>query len=218
MLNLFARDAVSRVLRPLGDRLARAGVSADAVTVLGTVGAVAGAVVFFGRGILFTGTVVITVFVLLDLVDGALARASGKGTKYGAVLDSTCDRVADAAIFGALAWWYAGPGDDRALLLACLLCLVFGSLTSYVKARAEGLGLTCDVGVAERAERLLIVLVPTGLSGLGVPYILPIGLWVLVGLSAITVVQRLADVHRQSRELDRPDAEAPGATDEPEPS
>lgn len=214
MLNLFARDSVSRALRPLGDRLARLGVSPDVVTVVGTLGAVAGAIVFFGRGWLFVGTVVITVFVLFDLVDGALARATGRGSRFGAVLDSTCDRVADAAIFGALAWWYAGPGDDRALMLASLLCLVFGALTSYVKARAEGLGLTCDVGLAERAERLLIILVPTGLAGLGVPYILPIGLWVLVGLSAITVGQRLVDVHRQSRADPQPPP--PAAPADPE--
>ena len=198
MLNIFARASVAKALQPLGERLARAGVSADAVTLLGTVGAVAAAVVFLGRGQFFVGTLVITVFVLFDLVDGALARARGRSSPFGAVLDSTCDRIADAAIFGALAWWYAGPGDSRALLLAALLCLALGALTSYVKARAEGAGLRCDVGIAERAERLIIILLGTGLAGIGVPLVLPAALWLLVAATSITVVQRVVEVRRQA--------------------
>jgi CDP-diacylglycerol---glycerol-3-phosphate 3-phosphatidyltransferase len=114
------------------------------------------------------------------------------------MLDSTADRVADAAVFGALLWWFSGPGQSRGLTLACLLCLVLGGLTSYVKARAEGLGLTANVGVAERAERLIIALVGTGLDGLGVPYVQAGALWLLVGLSTVTVGQRVAVVYRQS--------------------
>jgi CDP-diacylglycerol--glycerol-3-phosphate 3-phosphatidyltransferase len=198
MLNIFARASVAKALQPLGERLARAGVSADAVTLLGTVGAVAAAVVFLGRGQFFVGTLVITVFVLFDLVDGALARARGRSSPFGAVLDSTCDRIADAAIFGALAWWYAGPGDSQPLFLAALLCLALGALTSYIKARAEGAGLRCDVGVAERAERLIVVLVGTGLQGLGVPFAFAAALWLLVAATAVTVVQRLVEVRRQA--------------------
>ncbi|MGI8528472.1 MAG: phosphatidylinositol phosphate synthase [Geodermatophilaceae bacterium] len=198
MLNIFARASVAKALQPLGERLARAGVSADAVTLLGTVGAVAAAVVFLGRGQFFVGTLVITVFVLFDLVDGALARARGRSSPFGAVLDSTCDRIADAAIFGALAWWYAGPGDSQPLFLAALLCLALGALTSYIKARAEGAGLRCDVGVAERAERLIVVLVGTGLQGLGVQFALAAALWLLLAATAVTVVQRLVEVRRQA--------------------
>ena len=198
MLNIFARASVAKALQPLGERLARAGVSADAVTLLGTVGAVAAAVVFLGRGQFFVGTLVITVFVLFDLVDGALARARGRSSPFGAVLDSTCDRIADAAIFGALAWWYAGSGDSQPLFLAALLCLALGALTSYIKARAEGAGLRCDVGVAERAERLIVVLVGTGLQGLGVPFAFAAALWLLVAATAVTVVQRLVEVRRQA--------------------
>jgi CDP-diacylglycerol--glycerol-3-phosphate 3-phosphatidyltransferase len=198
MLNVFARASVSRALEPLGGRLARAGVTADAITVVGTLGAVGGAVGLFTRGWFFVGTLVIWFFVMLDMVDGAVARAHGTGTRFGALLDSTADRVADAAVFGALLWWFAGPGRSRALVLACLLCLVLGAVTSYVKARAEGLGLTANVGVAERAERLIIVLVGTGLDGLGVPYVLAVALWLLVGLSTITIGQRIYEVRRQS--------------------
>jgi len=197
MLNIF-RAQISRATAPMAEGLARAGVTPDAVTLVGTIGAVTGAVVFFTRGWFFVGTLVVWFFVMLDMVDGAVARARGRTTTFGAVLDSVSDRVADAAVFGALAWWFSGRGNSRALELASLLCLVLGALTSYVKARAEGLGMTCNVGVAERAERLIIGLVGTGLDGLGVPYVQAWALWLLVGLSAITVGQRMAVVWRQS--------------------
>ena len=125
-------------------------------------------------------------------------RARGGGSVFGAVLDSAGDRVSDAAVFGALVWWYSGAGANRLLVLLALLCLVLGVLTSYVKARAEGVGLTCNVGIVERVERLLLVLFGTGLSGLGVPYALHVGLWVLLVGSAVTVGQRVAEVHRQA--------------------
>jgi CDP-diacylglycerol--glycerol-3-phosphate 3-phosphatidyltransferase len=196
VLGLSARPVVEKVIAPLIARLARAGVTPDLVTVVGTLGAVGGAVLLFGTGHLFWGTVVVTFFVLLDLLDGALARARGGGTVFGAVLDSVGDRVADAAIFGALIWWYSGAGGNRLLVLLALLCLVLGVLTSYVKARAEGVGIACNVGVVERLERLLLVLFGTGLTGLGVPYALHVGLWVLLAGSAVTVVQRILAVHR----------------------
>jgi CDP-diacylglycerol--glycerol-3-phosphate 3-phosphatidyltransferase len=213
------RVPVSRALAPMGASLARAGISPDAVTVAGTTGAVAGALVFFTRGWFFAGTLIIWFFVMLDLVDGAVARARGASTPFGAVLDSTCDRVADAAVFGALAWWFAGAGGySRPLLAASLLCLVLGSLTSYIRARAEALGMSASVGIAERAERLIIVLVGTGLDGLGVPYTQAVALWLLVGLSTITVGQRVATVWQQSqaRSAAGPAAPAgPGATEPP---
>ncbi|MBA2416910.1 MAG: CDP-alcohol phosphatidyltransferase family protein [Geodermatophilaceae bacterium] len=198
MLNILARTSVAKALQPLGERLARAGVSPNAVTVTGTLGAVAAAVAFLGRGQFLVGTIVITIFVLFDLVDGALARARGRSSPFGAVLDSTCDRIVDAAIFGSLVWWYADRGDSPALLLAAVLCLALASLTSYVKARAEGAGLRCDVGIAERAERLIVVLVGTGLEGIGVPFALAAALWLLVAATAITVVQRIVEVRRQA--------------------
>jgi CDP-diacylglycerol--glycerol-3-phosphate 3-phosphatidyltransferase len=143
---------------------------------------------------------VIWAFVMLDIVDGAVARAGGTTSPFGGVLDSTGDRIADAAIFGSLAWYFARH-NQPALLLAALLCLVLGSLTSYIRARAEAVGMNATVGIAERAERLIIVLVGTGLSGehLRVPYVQAAALWLLVGASTITVAQRLVAVRRQSR-------------------
>lgn len=208
MLNIHARAAVSRALTPLGTRLARAGVTPDAITVVGTVGAVASAVIFFPRGWFFAGTLLIWGFVMLDIVDGAVARAGAGGSVFGAVLDSSSDRVADAAVFATIAWYYARH-DQKWMLLAALLCLILGSLTSYIRARAEAASLTATVGIAERAERLIIVLVGTGLTGLPgyhVPYVLAIALWLLVAASTITVVQRLATVRAQSKALQAPEA------------
>jgi CDP-diacylglycerol---glycerol-3-phosphate 3-phosphatidyltransferase len=191
-----ARPAVARFWAPVVARLARAGVTPDMVTITGTVGAVVSAVFLIGNGRLFWGAFAVTVFVLLDMLDGALARARGGGSVFGAVLDSTGDRAADAAIFGALVWWFSGAGDNRLLVLLALLCLVLGILTSYIKARAEGVGLSADVGVVERTERLILVLVGTGLTGLGVPYALHIALWILLVGSAVTVGQRFLAVRR----------------------
>jgi len=127
-----------------------------------------------------------------------VARARGTTGRWGAFLDSTCDRIGDGAIFGSLLWWYAGPGHQRVLGALTLACLIGGTVISYAKARAESLGYTCNVGIAERSERLLTILITTGLSGLGVPYIAAIGLWALAVATAFTVVQRLVVVHRQA--------------------
>ena len=203
MTGLFSRGLLSRAVwgrlaAPLVRVLVRLGVTANTVTVVGTLGSMAGALVLFGQGILFAGTLVIWGFVMLDMVDGAVARARGGSSVFGAVLDSSLDRLVDAAVFGALAWWFAGAGDDRSLQLAALLCLVLGVMVSYIKARAEGAGLRCDVGLVERPQRLSIALIGTGLSGIGVPYVLAVALWLLVALSAVTAVQRLVEVHRQA--------------------
>lgn len=198
MLNLRVRPALGRVVDPVAAALLRAGVHPDAVTVTGTLGATAGALVFFPRGMFFTGTAIVFFSVLTDLLDGAMARRLGTTSRFGAWLDSTCDRIADAAIFGGLVLWFLGDGDSSVLGAVALFCLVAGSIVSYAKARAEGLGLRCDVGLAERAERLILVLVGTLLAGLGVEVALAVALWLLAVASAITVVQRLLEVRRQA--------------------
>ncbi len=198
MLSLRVRPVLARVVDPVAAALLRAGVSPDAITVLGTVGVVTGALALFPRGQLFVGTLVVTAFVLTDMLDGAMARRLERRSVFGAWLDSTCDRLADAAVFSGLVLWFVGDGDDVLLAGVALFCLVAGSLVSYAKARAEGLGLTADVGFAERAERLIIVLVAAGFSGLGVTWALPVGLWALAVASLVTVVQRLLEVRRQA--------------------
>ena len=215
MLNL--RASVARVTDPLGSWLLRHGVNADVVTVFGTVASVAASVWFFPRGSLFWGTVVVTVFVLFDTVDGAVARAAGGGSAFGGVLDSVCDRITDGALFAALVWWCFGVGADRSLGIAALVCLVAGQVISYVKARAEAAGLTAVAGIIERPERLIITLLGTGLHGLGVPYALNVALWLLAALSVVTVAQRLVAVHRSAGERSpgerSPGEQSPGGQD-----
>lgn len=178
----------------------RAGVTPDAITFTGTIGTIASSLWFFPRGQLLAGTIAVTVFVLLDVLDGAVARARGSGSPYGTVLDATCDRVADGALFAGLTWWCFGVGDDRLLAVAALFCLVSAQVISYIKARAEATGLSADGGTVERAERFIIALLGAGLAGLGVPFALDVALWLLAGLQLVTVAQRMASVRRSARE------------------
>jgi CDP-diacylglycerol--glycerol-3-phosphate 3-phosphatidyltransferase len=192
-----ARVPLQRVLGPLGHRLAGLGVSPNIVTAVGAIGVCAAALICYPRGWLFWGSFIITIFVLTDLVDGALARARGITGPWGAFLDSSLDRVADSAIFAGLIWWFARQGKPL-LLGLCIFCLVASNLVSYTRARAEGLGLRADVGIAERTERTIVILTATGLSGLGVPFVQAVGLWLLAAGSAITVAQRFVVVYRQA--------------------
>lgn len=198
MLSVRARAQIGVVVAPLGRWLARTPITPDMITVVGTLGLVASALAFFPRGVFFLGTMIIVIFVFSDLIDGTLARARGTSSPWGAVLDSTCDRIGDAAIFGSLAYFYAGRGQSLLLLSVALYDLVAGSVTSYVRARAESLGLSCNVGVAERAERLIIVLLGAGFTGLGVAFALPAALWILAVLTTVTIGQRLVTVRRQA--------------------
>lgn len=197
MLSLKARGFFGIVVNPFAALLARTRLDPDVITVVGTLGTVAASVTMLATGHFFVGVLVVTVCVLTDMIDGALARARGATSTWGALLDSTMDRVGDGAIFGSLVYWFAGRGDAPVLAALALFCLVAGAVVSYVKARAEGLGLECNVGFAERAERLIIVLVGTGLDGLGVRYVLALALWFLAAASLITVAQRFVEVRRQ---------------------
>src|SRR5215212_2436185 len=191
MLNRF-RDVFARVFSPVARFLLRLGVSPDTVTVVGTLGVCVGALVFFPRGQLLVGVLVITAFVFSDTVDGHMARISGQSSKWGAFLDSTLDRFGDAAIFGGLAMYYVGPGDSQNLAALAIYCLVMGSITSYARARAESLGMEARGGIAERADRLVAILGMTGLSAIfDVPVLIPVTLGVLAVASTLTVVQRI---------------------------
>ena len=205
MLNVL-RPALSRLLTPVVDALARTPVTPNALTITGTAGMTAGALWLFPTGHLFAGTMVCTGFVLADMLDGLLARVKGTSGAWGAFLDSTLDRVSDAAVFAGLTIWLVRTRLDT-LAWVALFCLVMGMLVSYAKARAEGLGIPCNVGIAERAERLLITLVAAGLTGLGVPYVLAIGFWALAVLSLVTFGQRVDAVRRGARA--RPAAPVP---------
>jgi CDP-diacylglycerol---glycerol-3-phosphate 3-phosphatidyltransferase len=192
------RPLLARVLEPVARALARTPVTPNALTITGTVGVAAGALWLFPTGHLLAGTLVCWFFVMADMLDGTLARVKGTTGVFGAFLDSTLDRVADAAVFGGLAAWFVLGGHSKLMAGVALFCLVSGGLVSYAKARAEGLGLRCDVGLAERSERLVIGLVAAGLAGLGVPYVLSAGLWVLAAASAVTFVQRVLAVRKEA--------------------
>jgi CDP-diacylglycerol--glycerol-3-phosphate 3-phosphatidyltransferase/CDP-diacylglycerol--inositol 3-phosphatidyltransferase len=199
MLNRF-RACWGNLFTPLARVLLRAGVSPVVVTLVGTVGVCAGALVFFPRGQLLIGVLVVTAFVFSDMLDGTMARLSGRSSKWGAFLDSTLDRLGDAAIFGGLVMYYDGPGDSRGLAALALYCLVMGSVTSYARARAESLGMEAKGGIAERADRLVAILVMTGLSAIfDVPILIPLTLAVLAVASTITVVQRVLAVRGQAK-------------------
>ena len=190
----------TKVFSPVARLFLRLGISPDAVTIVGTVGVCTGALVFFPRGDFLIGVLVCTAFVFSDLVDGHMARLSGTSSKWGAFLDSTLDRLGDAAIFGGLAMYYVGPGDSERLTGLAIYCLVLGSITSYARARAESLGMQAKGGIAERADRLVAILVMTGLAGIfNLPVLIPITLGVLALASTVTVVQRMLLVRDQAR-------------------
>ncbi|MCK8643160.1 phosphatidylinositol phosphate synthase [Mycobacterium colombiense] len=201
----LSRAAFARLTTPTARACLRLGLTPDVVTVVGTIVAVAGALTLFPMGKLFAGTLVVWFFVLFDMLDGAMARERGGGTRFGAVLDATCDRVSDGAVFCGLLWWIAFGLHDTLLAVATLICLVTSQVISYIKARAEASGLRGDGGLIERPERLIIVLVGAGLSDLPVyplPWALPVAMWVLAVASLLTCAQRLHAVRT-----------SPGATD-----
>lgn len=204
MFNL--RPAVSRVTEPLGRSLLSVGVTADAVTIGGTVVSVLASVLLLARGHLLVGALLVTLTVLTDALDGTMARMSGGSTRWGAFLDSSLDRFVDGAVLGSLAYWFATGGDSAVLCAVSLVCLVLGSVTSYVKARAQSLGMTCDVGIVERTERLVLALgaciFGAFFRAAGVPHVRGLLLWVLLVLSAVTVGQRLSEVRRQADDAD----------------
>jgi CDP-diacylglycerol--glycerol-3-phosphate 3-phosphatidyltransferase len=199
MMDRFKAFWQGVVLAPFVKLFLRMGISPDAVTLVGTIGVSAGALVFFPQGLLWEGVLVVTAFVFSDLIDGQMARVSGRTSRFGAFWDSTLDRIGDAAIFGALVLYFAGPGDDFLYLCLALYCLVMGSVTSYARARAESLGMDAKGGLAERADRLVAILVMTLFGDLlGLPILYEVTLWVLAAASTYTVAFRVLKVRRQA--------------------
>ena len=199
MLNRL-RGGMTKVMTPIADLLLARGVTPDAVTITGTLVVVVAALTLFPTGHLLAGSLVIGLFALTDSLDGVMARRSGRSGEWGAFLDSTLDRFGDAAIFAGLLLWFTGGGDHRLTAVLALACLVLGSIVPYARARAEGLGMTAAVGIAERADRLLAVLLATALVGVGLPRtVLTVVLGLLAVASAVTVLQRMATVRRQAQ-------------------
>jgi CDP-diacylglycerol---glycerol-3-phosphate 3-phosphatidyltransferase len=198
MLERF-RAFWGRLITPVAKLLLRLGVSPDAVTFVGTLGVCVGALAFFPRGELALGVVVVTAFVFSDMIDGQMARLSGRQSSWGAFLDSTLDRIGDAAIFAGLVLWFAGGGGSLWLAGLALYCLVMGNLTSYARARAEALGMQAKGGIAERADRLVLILVATFFAdALDFEPLLAVALVLLAVASTVTVGQRVLSVRRQA--------------------
>ena len=214
MLDRFKDFWQGVILMPFVRLFLKLGISPDAVTLVGTLGVSAGALIFFPQGELLIGVLFITAFVFSDLVDGKMARELGRTSRFGAFWDSTLDRIGDGAIFGGLALFFAGEhyDGDHGYLYLCLTlwCLVMGSVTSYARARAESLGMDAKGGLAERADRLVSILVMTGLGAIfDLPILMYVTLWALAAASTYTVVFRVAKVHRQATALDAASSAAP---------
>jgi CDP-diacylglycerol--glycerol-3-phosphate 3-phosphatidyltransferase len=195
MISSALKPAVTRLINPLARTALRLGLTPNSVTVLGALGLIISAAYFYSREEYFVGTLVITAFALSDLFDGAMARISDKGaTSWGGFLDSTIDRVTDSAIVISLALPLIRNED--VLAYPAVVALVTGVLIPYIRAKAESFNIACSVGITERTERLIIILVAAGFHGLGVPYILAIGIWTLAILGLVTVFQRLQVVRK----------------------
>jgi len=197
MLQNSLRAPVTRIITPVCRGLLRLGLSANAVSAMGAMGSSVSAIYFFSRGKFFLGVVITLIFVLSDMLDGTMARLSDTGSKWGALLDSTLDRITDAAVLGSLAYWLSQTNDR--LLPVVLTALVCGNLVSYIKARAESLGIECNGGFAERTERLVITFISLALAGLSIPFALAIGMWILAFATLFTTMERLAIVYKATR-------------------
>jgi CDP-diacylglycerol--glycerol-3-phosphate 3-phosphatidyltransferase len=195
MISSALKPAVTRLINPLARAALRVGLTPNSVTILGALGLIISAAYFYSKEEYFVGTLVITAFALSDLFDGAMARISEKGaTSWGGFLDSTIDRVTDSAIVISLALPLIRSED--VLAYPAIVALVTGVLIPYIRAKAESFNIACSVGITERTERLIIILVAAGFHGLGVPYILAIGIWSLAILGLVTVFQRLQVVRK----------------------
>lgn len=186
------RRIASGILEPLGLRLHRLGIHPDWITAFGLL-IVAVAAVFIAQGQLQLGGLILLLGLPLDAVDGAVARAMQRSDKFGAVLDSTLDRYADGFIFAALSYYFAVQGRFDILLLA-QAALLGSLLVSYVRARAEGIGVECKEGFFSRLERVLVLLVI-----LLFPVLLDWGVLLLAVGTNLTALQRLWNVNHTLR-------------------
>jgi CDP-diacylglycerol--glycerol-3-phosphate 3-phosphatidyltransferase len=195
MVSSAFKPAVNRVIEPIARLAIRAKFTPNAVTLIGTAGTVLSALYFYPRGDLFIGTLVISIFALSDLFDGAIARLSEAGaSEWGGFLDSTCDRLTDSAILGGVAIYCIL--QDISIYPVVIASIVMGFLVPYIRAKAESFGIACTVGIAERTERIILALTGIGLDGLGLPYALTISMWLLLLLGTVTVAQRIVVVRK----------------------
>lgn len=192
MLGVHGRKPAQVVVEPVARLMIRAGVTPNQLTVVSASLTVLIAIVLIPSGYLVWAAILTGLFAAFDMIDGTVARMQGGGTKFGATLDASCDRITDGALFAAIIWWLVYSYDaPKSLVAVALVCLVSSQIISYVKARGEASGFAMDGGLIERPERLIISLVGLGLTGFGVPYAIDVALWILAVGSVITILQRL---------------------------
>jgi CDP-diacylglycerol--glycerol-3-phosphate 3-phosphatidyltransferase len=195
MLSARLKPAVTKVITPVASFALRIGITPNAVTWVGAIGVVVSSLYFYPRGEFFVGTLIICLMALSDLFDGTMARLSSSGSsRWGGFLDSTIDRITDSAILLGVSLYLINQADSLAYV--AIATLVTGLLVPYIRAKAESFGIACSGGIAERTERLIISLAAIGFDGLGVPYVLAVGMWLLAILGVFTVVQRMLIVKR----------------------
>jgi CDP-diacylglycerol--glycerol-3-phosphate 3-phosphatidyltransferase len=195
MLSRTLKPAVTRLITPVASFALRIGITPNAVTWVGAVGVVASALYFYPLGDFFIGTAFIAFFALSDLFDGTMARISKAGaSQWGSFLDSTIDRVTDSAILLGVSIYLIN--NDDPLSFVVIATLVTGMLVPYIRAKAESFSIECTGGIAERTERLIIAMSAIALDGLGLPYVLAGGMWLLALLGAVTVIQRMLIVRK----------------------
>ena len=198
MLQSSLRAPVTKFITPICRGLLKIGLTANGVTILGTISSVMAAILLIPNGHLLAASLALTGFLLFDLLDGTMARLSEQGTnKWGALLDSSLDRISDAALLGSLLWYL--EKNNQTLSVVVLINVVLGFLISYIKAKAESLDIDCNGGFAERTERLIITLVALGVAGLGFSVALVLGMWILLFASLVTVAQRFQIVYQASK-------------------
>ena len=195
MLSARLKPAVTKVITPVAAFGLRRGITPNAVTWVGAIGVVFSSLYFYPRGDFFLGTLIICIMALSDLFDGTMARLSSAGSsRWGGFLDSTIDRVTDSAILLGITIYLIDHDDSLAYV--AIATLITGLLVPYIRAKAESFGIGCAGGIAERTERLIISLAAIGFDGLGIPYVLSLGLWILAVLGVFTVIQRMLIVKR----------------------
>ncbi len=195
MISSHLKPQVTRLINPVVKLAVRAGVTANGVTIAGALGTLGSAFYFYPQGEFFVGTLAICFFALSDLFDGAIARlTNGTGTPWGGFLDSTIDRVTDAAILiGVLLYMI---DRDQTVSILILISLVTGALIPYIRAKAESMSIECSGGFAERTERIVLSLTAIGFYGLGIEIALIIGFSLLSTAGLLTVMQRMVIVYR----------------------
>ena len=200
MLSVHGRKPAAVVVEPIAKAFLKLGLTPNVVTVVGTIVTIAISVILIPTGHLFFAAVLSGLFAAFDMLDGTMARLSGKATAFGATLDASCDRITDGALFSAIAWWLIYSSDSsRITVIACFVTLVCSQVISYIKARGEASGFKMVGGLIERPERLILGLGGIGLEGLGVPHAIEVALWILAVGSIFTVCQRMVIAARQEQ-------------------